>query len=286
MCALGLLLHLMVHPQLPYRSLKNLWLPVYGSTHLLIWALQILWSLVSLNAYWDLMNLTFFFIYEHNMFCVCGSSFIHAVHSLQDMGGGPLVSFPNALEKRPSLDYSHKWSGAVSWASSFPLSGLGACRVLGAIRRMGSAVLWRMPQQVYPGSRSIIFNLKLICSYMILPLEYHEFVSIWFVVSTMMKHDPQGNDSQLLWRKWHVPHVSMLRRMDGGPWTFCANAQWNIQCLDSWKWTVGVSTASSFSFSSLGVCQLLETVQGEDPVMLWWLPQLVSPGSSRSYFRT
>ena len=54
------------------------------------------------------MSLTFFFIYKHNMFCVCGSSFNHAVQSLQGMGGGPLVSFPNAFWSMPSLAYQAK----------------------------------------------------------------------------------------------------------------------------------------------------------------------------------
>ena len=102
------------------------------------------------------------------------------------------------------------------------------------------------------------------------------------------EHDPQGNDAapRLLWLKWHVPHVSSLQAMDGGPWTFCAKAQWNRQCLDSWKRIVGASIASSFPFSGLGVCRLLGTVRFEDAVMLWWVLQQFSPGSSRSYLRT
>jgi hypothetical protein len=49
MCAFAFLLHLMVHTQLPYRSLKNLLL--------LVWLLLLmglddsLWFLVSLKAY-------------------------------------------------------------------------------------------------------------------------------------------------------------------------------------------------------------------------------------------
>lgn len=110
------------------------------------------------------------------------------------------------------------------------------------------------------------------------------------------EHDPQGNDAapRLLWLRWHVPHVSSLRAMDGGPWTFCAKAQWKRRCLDSWKRIVGASIASSFPFSSLGVCRLLGTVPVEDAVMLWWVLQPFPPGvlqpfppgSSRSYLRT
>ena len=291
MCALAFLLHLMVHPQLPFIGVWRIYgfLCVAPDTFLyepcrfsgLVWV----WKLIKILWVWPSSS----FINTICSVCVA-RALIMPCKVCKAWKEGHWSRFPvlYGIGQVLRITRSGEWRPTRLCAARFP--------VWGRVEFWEYFVEWVLlcsaecHNRYIQDPEAIIFESQVNMFLWSSHLNITTWFPSWFVLSIVMKHDPQGNDAapRPLWRKWHVPHVSSLRAMGGWPWTwtFYAKAQWKRQCLDSWKGTVRTSRASSFPLSSLGVCRLLGILRFEDAVMLWWVLQPSFPGSSRSYLRT